>query len=216
MKKRILLLGAPAAGKGTQASLIASKYNIPHISTGDMFREAIKAKTKMGIEADKYISKGNLVPDDVTIKLVEERLNNKDCENGFLLDGFPRTLVQAQALKELGEKINKPLQLVINIDIDTNLLIERVTGRRVCKSCGATYHIKNMPSKKEGICDNCGGELYTRNDDNVSAFKTRLENYYNQTKPLIEYYSNLNILSKVDGNKDLKIVFSNICELIED
>ncbi len=216
MKTRILLLGAPGAGKGSQAKLIKDHYHIPHISTGDMFREAIKEGSELGKLANTYISKGNLVPDEVTIGLVKERLSKNDCKNGYLLDGFPRTLVQAEALDKLSKDINQDLQLVIDVDVDDLILIDRITGRRVCKKCGSTYHIKNMPSKVEGVCDNCGGELYIRNDDNLTAFKTRLENYYKQTAPLIEYYKNKNLLVKVDGSKELNEVFSSIKKAIEE
>ena len=189
MKLNILLLGAPGAGKGTQAQLIKEKYNIPHISTGDMFREAIRNKTPIGVLADSYISKGNLVPDDVTIALVKERLSKDDCANGYLLDGFPRTLVQAEALTQLTKEINRPIDLVIDIEVDENKLIDRISGRRMCKGCGASYHIKNLPPKVEGVCDVCGGELYIRKDDNVDALKVRLEAYHTQTQPLINYYA---------------------------
>lgn len=215
MKLNILLLGAPGAGKGTQAQLIKEKYNIPHISTGDMFREAIRNKTPIGVLADSYISKGNLVPDDVTIALVKERLSKNDCANGYLLDGFPRTLVQAEALTQLTKDINRPIDLVIDIEVDENKLIDRISGRRMCKGCGASYHIKNLPPKVEGVCDVCGGELYIRKDDNVDALKVRLEAYHSQTQPLINYYAQYGLIGEVNGDTSLENVFKAIVDLIE-
>lgn len=215
MKLNILLLGAPGAGKGTQAQLIKEKYNIPHISTGDMFREAIRNKTPIGVLADSYISKGNLVPDDVTIALVKERLSKDDCANGYLLDGFPRTLVQAEALTQLTKDINRPIDLVIDIEVDENKLIDRISGRRMCKGCGASYHIKNLPPKIEGVCDACGGELYIRKDDNVDALKVRLEAYHSQTQPLINYYAQYGLIGEVNGDTSLENVFKAIVDLIE-
>ena len=172
--KSIILLGAPGAGKGTNAKRICAYYNIPHISTGDMFREAIKNKTSLGELASSYISKGLLVPDSVTIGLVKERLAKDDCKDGYLLDGFPRTINQAEALKEIGNELARPVKYVINIEVPEEVLVERITGRRVCKVCGAPYHIKNMPSKVEGVCDLCGGELIQRKDDNEETLKARL------------------------------------------
>ena len=215
MKLNILLLGAPGAGKGTQAQLIKEKYNIPHISTGDMFREAIRNKTPIGVLADSYISKGNLVPDDVTIALVKDRLSKDDCANGYLLDGFPRTLVQAEALTQLTKEINRPIDLVIDIEVDENKLIDRISGRRMCKGCGASYHIKNLPPKVEGVCDVCGGELYIRKDDNVDALKVRLEAYHTQTQPLINYYAQYGLIGEVNGDTSLENVFKAIVDLIE-
>lgn len=215
MKLNILLLGAPGAGKGTQAQMIKEKYHIPHISTGDMFREAIRNKTPVGLLADSYISKGNLVPDDVTIALVKERLSQDDCANGYLLDGFPRTIVQAEALAQLSSEINRPIDLVINVDVDESKLIDRISGRRMCKGCGASYHIKNLPPKVEGVCDVCGGELYIRKDDNVDALKVRLENYHNQTQPLIDFYANCGLIATVNGDSSLENVFKAITDVIE-
>ena len=215
MKLNILLLGAPGAGKGTQAQMIKEKYHIPHISTGDMFREAIRNKTPVGLLADSYISKGNLVPDDVTIALVKERLSQDDCANGYLLDGFPRTIVQAKALAQLSSEINRPIDLVINVDVDESKLIDRISGRRMCKGCGASYHIKNLPPKVEGVCDVCGGELYIRKDDNVDALKVRLENYHDQTQPLIDFYANCGLIATVNGDSSLENVFKAITDVIE-
>lgn len=216
MKLNIILLGAPGAGKGSQAKLIKDKYQIPHISTGDMFREAIKANTSLGALANSYISKGDLVPDDVTIALVKERLSKDDCKNGFLLDGFPRTIIQAEALEKLTLDINRPINLVIDVDVDDSILVDRIAGRRVCKKCGASYHIKNSPSKKDGICDVCGSALIIRSDDNPDALKVRLEHYHKQTYPLVEFYKNKNLLKSVNGDQSLENVFSDIVKLIEE
>lgn len=215
MKLNILLLGAPGAGKGTQAQLIKEKYHIPHISTGDMFREAIRNKTPVGLLADSFISKGQLVPDDVTIALVKERLSKDDCANGYLLDGFPRTLVQAEALAQLTSDIARPIELVINVDVDENKLIDRISGRRMCKGCGASYHVTNLPPKVEGVCDVCGGELYIRKDDNVDALKVRLDAYHNQTQPLIDFYANCGLIATVNGDTSLENVFKAITDIIE-
>jgi adenylate kinase len=215
MKLNIVLLGAPGAGKGTQAQLIVDKYHIPHISTGDMFREAIKNKTELGQLAEKFISHGDLVPDEVTIGLVKERLSKEDCKDGYLLDGFPRTLVQAEALKKLSHEIGRDVNLVINIVVPTNVLIERISGRRVCKKCGASYHVVSMKPLKEGICDRCGGELIQRPDDNAEALKVRLDHYENDTKPLINYYDQLGLMKTTRGDMGLENNFKAIVSLIE-
>lgn len=208
MIRSIILLGAPGAGKGTSAKKIISEFNIPHISTGDMFREAIKNKTPLGEEANKYISEGLLVPDEITIGLVKERLSMDDCKDGFLLDGFPRTMPQAEALKEIGKEINRPINYVINIDVDEENLKDRICGRRVCKKCGAPYHIKNVKPKVEGICDLCGGELIQRKDDNEEALKVRLGEYHNQTEPLIKYYKD--VLHTVNGAQGIDNMMEEI------
>ncbi len=210
----LILFGAPGAGKGTQALELAKSYQIPHISTGDMFRQAMAKHTPMGEEAAKYINKGHLVPDDVTIGIVKERLSNSDCQNGFILDGFPRTIFQAESLEILLQELNKKLDYVIQIDVAQDALIQRLTGRRMCKRCGASYHIIHRPSKVEGICDECGSELYIRKDDNLESVQVRLETYLLQTKPLIEYYQKKGCLVTVDGNQDIKKVFADIqCKL---
>lgn len=211
----IILMGPPGAGKGTNAKRIANEYKIPHISTGDMFREAIKNKTPLGELASSYINQGLLVPDEVTIGLVKERLSNADCDNGFLLDGFPRNLKQAEALNEIGIEINKPINYVINLVVDENILIDRICGRRVCKKCGAPYHIKNMKPKVEGVCDLCDGELYQRKDDNEETLRSRLHEYHLQTEPLIEYYRSLNVLKDVDGSKDLEVLELEIKSILK-
>lgn len=165
----LVLMGLPGAGKGTQAEKIVEHYDIPHISTGDMFRAAIKEGTQLGLKAKSFMDQGNLVPDEVTIGIVRERLNKQDCENGFLLDGFPRTVAQAEALETITKELNKQIDYVINIDVDQSILMERLTGRRICKDCGATYHLVFNPPAKEGVCDKCGGELYQRADDNAET-----------------------------------------------
>lgn len=212
--KNIILMGPPGAGKGTNAKRIASFYNVPHISTGDMFREAIKNKTPLGELANKYISEGLLVPDDVTIGLVKERLSNKDCENGFLLDGFPRSLPQAEALTEIGKEISRPINYVINIVVPESILVDRISGRRVCKNCGAPFHITNMKPKVEGVCDLCGGPLMQRKDDNEETLKSRLHEYHKMTEPLINYYENLGVVSEIDGTKDLDILFEDVKKIL--
>ena len=207
---RLVIMGPPGAGKGTQAALIKEAYNIPHISTGDMFREAISNKTALGIEAKKNIDKGMLVPDSVTISLVKERLSQDDCKKGFLLDGFPRTIAQAQALDEILKELNIKLDAVINIDVDFNVLVDRIIGRRVCPKCGASFHIVNQPPKKEGICDACGSVLVQRKDDTKETVVTRLDVYTNQTKPLLDYYTNQGLIKNVCGLGDIDVIFSNI------
>lgn len=214
MLKTIILLGAPGAGKGTNAKRITKVYKIPHISTGDMFREALKNETELGKLAKSYMDKGLLVPDEVTISLVKERLAKDDCKDGFLLDGFPRTLAQASALEKIGEEISRPINFVIDIFVSEDILKDRITGRRVCRVCGAPYHIKNLKPKKEGVCDLCGGELIQRKDDNLEALETRLKEYHSQTEPLINYYDKKHILYTIDGSKDLDLVMVDVKKIL--
>ena len=210
----IILIGPPGAGKGTNAKQISNFYSIPHISTGDMFREAIKNQTPLGNLAKTYIDKGLYVPDEVTINLVKERLSCDDCKNGYLLDGFPRTLAQAEALSIIGKELNRPITHVLDIIVSEDVLINRITGRLVCKKCGAPYHIDNHKPKVEGICDLCGGELVKRADDNADTLIERLKQYHMQTEPLINYYKNLNLVYSIDGNQELSAVFNQIKSIL--
>lgn len=207
---RIVLLGPPGVGKGTQASNIVNKYSIPHISTGDILRENIKNNTELGITAKSYMDKGHLVPDDLVVSIMKNRLLEDDCKDGFLLDGFPRTVEQAVSLDEALKDMNILLSKVINIKADDEVLIERITGRRVCKSCGATYHVIHNPSKEDGICDLDGAELLQRDDDSVDTVKTRLEVYKEQTAPLIDYYRAQGVLLDVEGTNSIDQVFETI------
>ena len=206
----IILFGAPGAGKGTQAVELVNKYKLTHISTGDMFRSAIKNQTEMGILANSYISKGELVPDEVTVGLVKERLAQEDCKNGFILDGFPRTLPQAECLDQICSELNIKIDNVIDIEVSTDDIIERLSGRRVCKSCGASYHVTLNRPKVEGVCDICGGELYTRKDDNKESVAVRIYTYQAQTTPLINFYKNKGILLEINGQQDINDVFKEI------
>lgn len=207
---RLIIMGPPGAGKGTQAALIKNQLNIVHISTGDMFREAIKELTPLGIEAKSYIDRGELVPDSVTIGLVKERLAKKDCDNGFLLDGFPRTIPQAEALSEILDELKIQLDAVVNIVVDDAVLIDRIVGRRVCPKCKAGYHITYLKPQKEGICDICNEQLIQRKDDTEETVKNRLNVYNSQTKPLLEYYSKMNLVKNVNGVGDIDDIFNNI------
>lgn len=207
---KIVFMGPPGAGKGTQAEKIIETYQVPHISTGDMFRKAIKDQTELGMEAKRYMDQGALVPDHVTIGIVKDRLSESDCKSGFLLDGFPRTVDQAKALDEILTSFDSKIDYVINIDVDLNILKERLTGRRICRSCGATYHKIFNPSAVEGVCDKCGGELYQRKDDNEETVGNRLDVYVNQTKPLLDYYSLAGNLVNINGQQSIDLVFEEI------
>ncbi|WP_206459855.1 adenylate kinase [Anaerovorax sp. IOR16] len=210
----LVLLGPPGAGKGTQATKIAEKYNIPHISTGDIFRKNVKEGTPLGKKAQEYMSKGELVPDDLVIELVEDRLTEDDCKGGFLLDGFPRTVYQAEKFDVYLKEKNSAIDKVLDIDVEKDILIDRMIGRRVCKNCGATYHVKNMPPKKEGICDVCGGEIYQRADDTLETVSNRLQVYLEQTSPLIDYYEKAGNIAHINGAGALDKVFSEIVEVL--
>ena len=207
---KLIIMGPPGAGKGTQAALIKAEYQIPHISTGDMFREAIKNETPLGMEAKSYMDKGQLVPDSVTIGLVKERLAKPDCQEGFLLDGFPRTIPQAEALNEILKELDIKLDAVVNIDVDDSVLIDRIVGRRVCPICKAGYHVKYLQPKVEGVCDECGGQLVQRKDDTEETVKNRLEVYANQTKPLLEFYESYGLVKSIDGIGEIDVIFNNI------
>lgn len=207
---RIILMGPPGAGKGTQAEKLTQELGVPHISTGDMFRKAIKEETELGKKAKSFMDQGKLVPDEVTIGIVKERLAEPDCQKGFLLDGFPRTVVQADALDGILKELDMALDSVINITVFRELLIERLTGRRVCKSCGATYHVIFNPTQKDGICDKCSGEMYQRNDDKLETVGNRLDVYDAQTAPLIEYYENKGLLKNIDGSQSMDVVLTGV------
>ena len=209
---RTILLGPPGAGKGTQAVKIVEKYNIPHISTGDIFRENIKNKTELGNRAKAYMDRGELVPDELVVEIATDRLTKDDCKNGFLLDGFPRTIFQAEKLDEFLTKRGEKIDKVINIDVEKDALVKRITGRRVCKSCGASYHVVNIPPKKDGVCDLCSGELIQRADDTEETVLNRIDVYNKQTKPLVEYYNKAGVIINIDGNKDLDDVLADIVE----
>lgn len=213
---RVIFLGPPGAGKGTQAVKIAKEYNIPHISTGDIFRKNIKNETELGKKAKEYIDKGDLVPDKLVVSIVADRLKEDDAKDGYLLDGFPRTLKQAKALDEVLENMGTKLDVVINIEVDLSVLIKRITGRRICKDCGETYHIDFNPSKKEGVCDKCGGKLYQREDDNAETVKNRIDVYNKQTAPLIDYYSKVDLIETIDGENSIDKVTKEIIESIND
>ncbi|MBI9014394.1 MAG: adenylate kinase [Clostridiales bacterium] len=207
---RLILLGPPGAGKGTQAANIVDKYQLPHISTGDIFRANIKQGTDLGKRAKEFMDKGELVPDSLVVELVEDRLQQDDTKVGFMLDGFPRTLPQAEALDSVLTNMGSTLNYVVNIVVDPSVLVERAVGRRICRDCGATYHISFNPSKEDGICDKCSGELYQRSDDNEETVSNRISVYTNETAPLVEYYRSSGKLVTIDGLQDIDKVFADI------
>lgn len=212
---KLIILGPPGAGKGTQAAFIAKKYQIPHISTGDIFRANIKGNTPLGKKAQEYMNKGELVPDELTCDLVFDRIAQDDAKGGFLLDGFPRNIFQAEKLDEVLQKNNLKIDCVINISVEDKVLIERAVGRRICKDCGATYHIAFNKTKYEGVCDNCGGALYQRDDDKEETIVNRIKVYNENTKPLIDYYTKQGNIANIDGQKDINLVFEDIIKAVE-
>jgi len=214
---RIILLGPPGAGKGTQAVMLVKEFGVPHISTGDMFRAAIKEGTDMGMKAKSFMDQGQLVPDEIVIGIVKDRLAQADCQKGFILDGFPRTVPQADALQDALKALNMNLQAVVNLAVSEDELVSRLSGRRVCKNCGATYHVIFTPTKKEGLCDACGGELYQRDDDKEITIRKRLEVYNNQTSPLIAYYKDSGLLETIDGDgKEIGEILATVIAVLKE
>ena len=211
---KIIMLGAPGAGKGTQAKKIAAKYQIPHISTGDIFRANIKNGTELGMEAKKYMDQGLLVPDELTVRILLNRVAQDDCKNGYVLDGFPRTIPQAEVLDSELTKLGDHIDYAINVDVPDENIVKRMSGRRACLTCGATYHIEHVPPKKEGICDVCGSELVLRDDDKPETVKNRLNVYHEQTQPLIDFYTEKGVLKTVDGTVPMEEVFAAITAIL--
>ena len=211
---KIIMLGAPGAGKGTQAKQIADKYGVPHISTGDIFRANIKNGTELGKKAKEYMDQGLLVPDELTCDLVMDRIQQDDCKNGFILDGFPRTIPQAEALTAALEKIGQKMDYAIDVDVPDENIVNRMSGRRACLNCGATYHIVSIPTKVEGICDRCGSPVVLRDDDKPETVQKRLSVYHEQTQPLIDYYTEAGVLREVDGTIDINDVFAAIVQIL--
>jgi len=209
-------MGLPGAGKGTQASEIVKKFPIPHISTGDMFRKAIKDETDLGKEAKSYMDRGELVPDEVTVGIVKDRISEDDAKKGFLLDGFPRTIEQAEALSNIMKELDREIDAVINIEVPEEELMNRLTGRRICEKCGTTYHLVFNPPKVDGICDLDGGKLYQREDDNPETVANRLNVNVKQSKPILEFYDNKNVLKSIDGSRDIKVVTNDVIDILED
>ena len=207
-------MGPAGAGKGTMSDLILKEYDIPHISTGDMLRENVRNNTELGKEAKSYMEAGKLVPDDVINAMVEKRLQEPDCQKGYLLDGFPRTLVQAEAFEKIEKKIGKPVECVLALEVGFDTLVERITGRRICPKCGAIYHIHNKPSKVEGICDNCGSPLQQRKDDTVEQLKVRMDEYEKSTKPVIDFYAKRGVVTNIDASVDSSVVFEKVKETL--
>lgn len=211
---KIIMLGAPGAGKGTQAKMIADRYGIPHISTGDIFRANIKNGTELGKKAKAYMDKGELVPDELTVELLLDRVAKEDCKSGYVLDGFPRTIPQAEVLEKELDKIGEKIDYAIDVEVPDENIIKRMSGRRACVSCGATYHIEHVPPRQEGICDKCGSELILRDDDKPETVANRLIVYHSQTQPLIDFYNERNVLKEVDGTKDMMEVFDDIVSIL--
>lgn len=212
---KIIMLGAPGAGKGTQAHMIAEKYHLPHVSTGDIFRANIKNGTELGREAKGYMDRGELVPDELTVRILLDRVAQDDCKDGYILDGFPRNIPQAEVLEKELEKLGDKIDVAIDVEVPDEDIISRMSGRRACVSCGATYHIVNVPPKKEGVCDACGEALVLRDDDKEETVQKRLDVYHAQTQPLIEFYTKKGVLKTVDGTQDMMDVFQAITKILE-
>lgn len=212
---KIIMLGAPGAGKGTQAKMIAEKYQIPHISTGDIFRANIKNGTELGMEAKKYMDQGQLVPDELTVKILLDRVAQDDCQKGYVLDGFPRTIPQAQVLDKALAELGDTIDYAVNVDVPDENIVKRMSGRRACLGCGATYHLEHIPPKKEGTCDTCGQELVLRDDDKPETVLNRLKVYHDQTQPLIDFYTEKGVLRTVDGTVPMQEVFAAIVEILD-
>lgn len=211
---KIIMLGAPGAGKGTQAKMIAERYGIPHVSTGDIFRANIKNGTELGMEAKKYMDQGMLVPDELTVKILLDRVAQEDCANGYVLDGFPRTIPQAEVLDKALTELNDAIDFAINVDVPDENIVKRMSGRRACLTCGATYHIEHVPPKQEGVCDKCGQTLVLRDDDKPETVLNRLKVYHEQTQPLIDFYTKKGVLKTVDGTLDMQKVFDAITAIL--
>lgn len=210
----ILIMGPAGAGKGTMSDLIIKEYDIPHISTGDMLRENVKNNTELGQQAKAFMDAGKLVPDELINAMVEKRLLEPDCQKGYLLDGFPRTLVQAQAFEEMAARIGKPVESVLALEVEFDTLVDRITGRRICPKCGAIYHVRNKPSRTEGICDECGSELQQRRDDTVEQLRVRMEEYDAKTKPIVDYFEPKGVVNRIDASKDANATFAQVKEAL--
>lgn len=211
---KIIMLGAPGAGKGTQAKMIAEKYGIPHVSTGDIFRANIKNGTELGMEAKKYMDQGQLVPDELTVKILLDRVSQPDCREGYVLDGFPRTIPQAKVLDQALAEQDEKIDFAVNVDVPDENIVKRMSGRRACLKCGATYHIEHIPPKKEGLCDVCSSGLVLRDDDRPETVLKRLQVYHEQTQPLIDFYTKKGVLRSVDGTRDMQEVFADISGIL--
>ena len=212
---KIIMLGAPGAGKGTQAQMIADKYKVPHISTGDIFRANIKNGTELGMEAKKYMDQGLLVPDELTVKILLDRVAKEDCKDGYVLDGFPRTIPQAEVLDKALAERGESIDYAVDVDVPDENIVKRMSGGRACLSCGATFHLEHVPPKEEGICDRCGKELVLRDDDKEETVLNRLKVYHDQTQPLIQFYKNKGVMQAVDGTKSMQEVFDAIVAILE-
>ena len=212
---KMLMLGAPGAGKGTQAQMIADKYKVPHISTGDIFRANIKNGTELGMEAKKYMDQGLLVPDELTVKILLDRVAKEDCKDGYVLDGFPRTIPQAEVLDKALAERGESIDYAVDVDVPDENIVKRMSGRRACLSCGATFHLEHVPPKEEGICDRCGKELVLRDDDKEETVLNRLKVYHDQTQPLIQFYKDKGVMQAVDGTKSMQEVFDAIVAILE-